>query len=480
MNKARKFLPFLIILIGLQLDLMAIDRTAEHIARRQAKKELDPPYNIYNEIEARYFERGLQIDERKDFLDQLVIAKSLLIDGHTDDAILVLNRQALKTKNYSKLLLINRFLALAYFADTDPKKSSEILQSLSNNASWYYQNCALRIVSAMSMPEEKKDDIEEIFQGCMNHSRLIGSYKNETWLRLVLEHKLNGYVRSTKIRDYFLTNNMDDIEAVLKYGLYFSRHKQILKYYETIPVEFYADATIRTLVAANLYNNGQHEQALKLAGAINNSNTNKLKGFEEVKKENYKTAYSHFISNLLSKPYSIANNKLILASAWLSRNYKNARVALSKIPVSEGNSSEKELLKINLLLKENKNKEARYLMDNLDIKYNRKLPYEAAILSSYIKLINDDPQWVRLSDKSCLNKNVISCWMHLQSKIWQNFSKDILASERKMESKDIQDRLNSMISKVDIEDKKEPVLIYQKDVYELDLKSYPNLGKEYR
>lgn len=212
MNKARKFLPFLIILIGLQLDLMAIDRTAEHIARRQAKKELDPPYNIYNEIEARYFERGLQIDERKDFLDQLVIAKSLLIDGHTDDAILVLNRQALKTKNYSKLLLINRFLALAYFADTDPKKSSEILQSLSNNASWYYQNCALRIVSAMSMPEEKKDDIEEIFQGCMNHSRLIGSYKNETWLRLVLEHKLNGYVRSTKIRDYFLTNNMDDIE----------------------------------------------------------------------------------------------------------------------------------------------------------------------------------------------------------------------------------------------------------------------------
>lgn len=480
MNIAIKILPFLIILIGLQINSIALDRTADHIAKRLAKKELDPPYNIYSEIETEYFANGLQVEERKNLLDQIVIAKSLLIDGHTDDAILVLNRQSLKTKNYEKKLLINRFLAFAYFADAKPDKTLETLQGLTNNASWYYQNCALRIVTSLSMPLSKNSDIEEIFRGCMNHSKITNSNINETWLNLILDNKLNGYVKNAKIKDYLTTNQIETVKAVLKYGLFFSAHDQILRYYDIIPVELYADPTIRTLVAANLYNAGQHEKALRLASNLNNSNTNKLKGFKEVKKENYKTAYSHFISNLLSKPYSITNNKLILASAWESRNYKNAREALSKIPVSESLEREKELLKINLLLKEGKNKEAIYLMNNLDIKYNQKLPYEATILSSYIKLVSGDREWIRLSDNSCLNKNVISCWMHLQSKIWQDFSKDILNSDRKMESKDIQNRLNQMIAKKSIVDKAEPTLIYQKDIYELDLISNPDLGKEYR
>ncbi|MFG1514215.1 hypothetical protein ABMA71_06350, partial [Halobacteriovorax sp. ZH3_bin.1] len=126
--------------------------------------------------------------------------------------------------------------------------------------------------------------------------------------------------------------------------------------------------------------------------------------------------------------------------------------------------------------KEGKFKEAVYLMNNLDIRYNKRLPYEAAILSTYLKLLNNDQNWIQLSDKSCLNKNIISCWLHMQSKLWNNFTTEVIRKDQKMESKTIQDRLESMITAPTQKKFEEPVLIYQKDIYELDLAQYPDLG----
>ena len=298
---------------------------------------------------------------------------------------------------------------------------------------------------------------------------------NSDWANLVLSFKKNGYIKNSKVKEYLASSDPYYTKLMLKFGLYFNKHKQVLKFYDLIPVELFSDPTLRTLVALNLYNDGNFAGAMKLAQSLNNSNTNKIKGHEEVRKGKYKTAYSHYVSNLLAKPYSINNNQLILASALLSENYYAARLALSKTPVSQKFSREKELLRINLLLKEGKKREANYLMKNLDIRYNKKLPYEAAILSGYLKLIDGDPEWKELSDKSCLNKNVISCWLHMQSKIWPDYTKDIINKNSKMEPKLIQDRLEEMITRKEAKVLKGPVLIYQKDIYELDLVEYPEL-----
>ncbi|POB14519.1 MULTISPECIES: hypothetical protein [Pseudomonadati] len=470
-------LKAILILISLSLlSEMIRAQSYSSIISRQAKRELDPPYNIYHEIEAAYFNEGLQLDDRKDFLDQLRVAKSLLIDGHSNDAILVLEKLLAKTNSYKKELLIKRFLVLAYFSDARAKETRDTLASLQDNASWFYQNCTLRMVSALSMPKEMDSKVEEIYNNCIIRVHNKNPYQDNTWLNLVLEKRLKGYVRSTQIRDLMASNNLDIIKTVLRYGIFFKEHERVLKHYGKIPVDFYADPMLRTLVAVNLYNAGKYDQALKLAQSIDNTNTNKIKGHMEVHKGDIKTAYSHYISNLILKPESIVNNKLLLAAAWLSGNFRNARVALSKIPVSDSLSREKELLRINILIKEGKFKEAVYLMNNLDIRYNKRLPYEAAILSTYLKLLNNDQNWVQLSDKSCLNKNIISCWLHMQSKLWNNFTTEVIRKDQKMESKTIQDRLEAMIAPVSDKKFEEPVLIYQKDIYELDLAQYPKLG----
>ncbi len=462
--------------LALFLILIAFSSLARPL-NRATKTELDPPYNIYGEIEADYFNNGLQVDKRETFLNQLKIAKSLLIDGHSKDAILVLNKLIQTTKSYDKRLIINRFLALAYFSISDINKSREILDSIPDTATWLYQNCSLKIISTLSLPKTQNDKINKTFNDCINHYRVRGDNIRDTWLRLVLERKIKGHVVNYKVRDLFASNNLETINTILKYGIYFDENKQILKFYDLIPVELYADEQLRTLVATNLYNNAEFDRALKLVNSLNNTNANNIKGIEEVKKENYKTAYSHFISNLLTKPYSINANISILASAILSNNYKQARTALSKIPVSYELRREKQLLRINILLKEGKFKEATYLMNNLDIDYSKKLPYEAAILSTYLKLLKDDDEWKSLSDSSCLSKNVISCWLHMQSKVWQSYPTQIVNSDEKMEAKTIQSRLNSMITKKEHKEFNEPTLIYQKDIYELDLVSYPELKK---
>ncbi|MFG1514216.1 hypothetical protein ABMA71_06355, partial [Halobacteriovorax sp. ZH3_bin.1] len=329
-------LKAILLLISLSLLSEVIRAQSNaHIISRQAKRELDPPYNIYHEIEAAYFNEGLQLDDRKDFLDQLRVAKSLLIDGHSNDAILVLEKLSAKTNSYKKQLLINRFLVLAYFSDARAKETRDTLASLQDNASWFYQNCTMRMVSALSMPKEMNDKIEEIFNNCIIRIHNKNPYQDNTWLNLVLEKRLKGFVKSTKIRDLMASNNIDIIKTVLRYGIFFKEHERVLKHYGTIPVDFYADPMLRTLVAVNLYNAGKYDQALKLAQSIDNTNTNKIKGHMEIHKDDIKTAYSHYISNLIQKPESIVNNKLILTTAWLSGNFKNARIALSKIPLSE-------------------------------------------------------------------------------------------------------------------------------------------------
>ncbi len=443
--------------------------------RAKVLNEVNLDWSVYNDVEIEELMQTLEIEKKNDFIKDLQVSKIALLGGDTDGAIKLLSHIVERNPKNKLTLLAKRYLAIAFFSTGRFEETTKLLLDPRFKESAHYQKiCLLKIAS--NLYGQYTEELKEDFKRCkaMNFENSLNNY---VWLDYVENFKAqdNKDFRyyTNIVRRLGIYNKDDHIRAWLKFGLLLGNENFIIQSLDILPEKAFQNDILRTLIAYNLYRVNQMDKAKEFIEDINNSNSAYLKALLSSQEKDYKTSYAHILSSLKRRPYSINANLLLTANSWITGNYKNGRLALSKVIPVELYQREKRLLSTSFLVQEKKFERASYEIERLFYDYNKKMPFEGLLLESYIYFNELDSRWEQTSDTACVRYDGVNCWLHLQSQIWDNYHEEI----KNFEHKDfkVTKFLEELTTKTLHPKIKESVFIKQKDILELDIVEDPYL-----
>ncbi|WP_157680564.1 hypothetical protein [Bacteriovorax sp. Seq25_V] len=437
--------------------------------------ELNLDWSIYNDVEIQELMQTLEIEKKNDFIKDLQVSKIALLGGDANGAIKLLSQIVEKNQKNKLTLLAKRYLAIAYFSTGNFQETSKLLKDprFSDTAN-FQKICLLKIAS--SLYGQYTDELKGDFFRCkaLNFEYSLNDY---VWLDYVENFK-SQQVKDFKyytniVRRLGIYNKDDHLRSWLKFGLLLGNEKFVVDTIDMLPEKAFQNDILRTLIAYNLYRIDDKAQAKDFIEDINNSNAAYLKALLSSRDNDYKTSYAHILSSLNRRPYSINANLLLTANSWITGNYKNGRLALSKVIPVALYEREKRLLTTSFLVQEKKFQRASFEIERLYYDYNKKMPFEGLLLESYIYFNEMDNRWVQTSDTACIRYDGVNCWLHFQSQIWKDYHKDI--KDFKKKDFKVTTFLEDLTQKKLYPKIQESIFIKQKDIIELDIVEDPYL-----
>lgn len=434
--------------------------------------ELD--WSIYNDVEIEELLSKLSVEADEDVISEIQVAKLSLLNGEIDGAISLLSELLEKYPKSSFKLLTKRYLAISFFIIGDYDRTFNILSDPgfeeTNN---YRQICILKIASnlATNNLESLKISIDKCKR--LNQDLSNNDYIWLDYMMIKLENKFNKIVFKDKINKIGRFEDNEYIRSWLKFSLLFNHTDLVTENLEKMPEMAFQNEILRTLLAINIYRSGNTKLSKDFIEDLNNSNAAYLKSLLSILDSEYKTAYAHLKASLKRRPYSIMANQLMTALAYQTKNYEDARLALTMLIPTKNLTREKKLIKTALLVQEENFNRAAYEIERVFHEYNKKMPFEGTILQNYIFFRVQNKEWIKTSADSCLNFDGVSCWLHAQSITWDEYDKKIEELEAKpfKVTQFIDEITEQKISnRLD-----EKVFISQKDITELDIQNDPYL-----
>jgi hypothetical protein len=443
--------------------------------------EMDTPWDIYNEIEIKEYFYNLSIENRRELIISLQANKLAILSGNVTGSIDNLEKLYSIYKKTPLSIVIKRYLAIAYFTIGDFKKTSEVLSDKRfYHFSKYQDVCQLQILSKLH--EGLNADLMFDIERCKEETDLYNNDKF-AWLNFAIDAKkdrsrVSDATRAEMLRKLILVlKSEDQIESWLKYGIMYDKEEQVVESMNILPESIFTDDITRTILGYIYYNTQSYQNAKNFVEDIQNSNVSYLKAALETSEANYKTAHAHLMAAIKQKPFSINSNQLMTVIAYLTKDWDNGRVALNKLTAPFELKREQQIINIAYLVNEKKLERSARDMEMLKFEYNKKLPFEALILESYILFNLKNKRWKNSSDSACLRYDGMNCWLHMQSLIWPKYEDTYQALPDTKKYK-ITERLSSLTEYKSHDKINEAIFINQNDIIELDTVNDPSLTDE--
>jgi hypothetical protein len=447
-------------------------------AKTLQEYELD--WSIYDDVEIREFFLNLEIERQQRLINNIKSAKLSLFDGNVQGAINLLNITLVKYEETPMAIIIRRYLALAYFTLGDFNKT---LSYLDRQEFLTYENyhkiCILRIASMLHLKKNKNLKFE--MNRCQNENARFTTTQYR-WFKYLTDEFFESTTDDGRLKEKFYSKKVfatkkfrktDETRTWLKYVLLFDLEELAAEYIHFLPDKSFQDDVIRTLMGYVLFAAGKEDNAKNFVEDLTNSNASYLKAILETKKKEYKTALAHSQAAHKRRPYSINNVQLMTALAWANQKWKISRHTLSKVIPPEIYSREQKLLTTALLVQEDNFYRAQREIEELFFLYNKKMPFEALVVESFIYLTIQDARWKKSSDSACLRFDGMNCWLHLQSLIWEDYPK--VVNEMGAEKLKVIDTIKKLTTKKTLPKIRESIFIRQRDILELDIAEDPLL-----
>ncbi|MEK6626410.1 MAG: hypothetical protein AABY86_15680, partial [Bdellovibrionota bacterium] len=418
----------------------------------------------------------IELSARKqDFLN-LLEAKNYLINGQVKRAQFFLEKW--RPKGLGIQMVRNRYLALTYFIQDRFADMNEILNNkFFSNVTYYPQVCMLKFMGAIMAKDRHK--MKEEFFTCGTHTFRYSNTEH-MWLESLYKFA-SGDLLALKGRDLsYFARDLDDSNILriwMKLGLYTNRERYLQPFLQQMPAEAYQSHKTRELLGLIYYRLGDDKKALEFVEDLSGPNAENIKGNIEMTKGQHELAFGHFKLALLKKENSKNAIERALPLAWILGQYKDGLSLLSRILDQETDIRKKVLLNTAFQVRLNNFQRSHQQMRSLKMLFQGELPKEAAIMGSYIALMNEDIKLAYLNaENACRKNDGLNCWFLFQGLIWEDLSKTMKRDEQTYSDTDV--TIAQLKEKSTEGPPKETLLIDQKDIEELDGIEVQLLGQE--
>lgn len=441
-------------------------------------REVELDWSIYSSVEIEEYFATLEVERRAQILADIKTSKLSLFNGDVHGAIKLLKNILVKNSETPLKIIIDRYLALAHFTLGDFQSTLNYLSSRKFLTTDYYpQICILRVASLLHL--KQTIELKEEMVRCQN-TNIPYTTTNFRWFKYLSEELLvkrspeqeYNYYKKLKLNVKRISENYQ-ARAWLKYGLLFDQEDLVSENIHLLPDKSFQDEVNRTLMAYNLFMNGKDNKAKSFIEDINNSNAAYLKAVMETKSNKYKTALAHSTASNKRRPFSINNSQLMTALSWVNQKWKTGRMALSKVIPPDSLRREQKLLTTSFLIQEKNFYRAEREIEEIFFLYNKKMPFEALVIESYIFLTLKDYRWIKSSDTACIRYDGMNCWLHMQSLIWDDYAGSVKNFGKKRFK--VLDKIKKLTTKKNLPKIRESNFIKQRDIIELDIAEDPLL-----
>ena len=236
---------------------------------------------------------------------------------------------------------------------------------------------------------------------------------------------------------------------------------------KNLPPRAYENSRIRELVGLVHYRTGDSKKAFDFIEDLDTPNAENIKGNIKLSEKKYELAFGHYMLALKRKQNSLNALERAIPLAWIVGNWDDGLKLLRRILTTKDN--EKKVLVLDTLFRIRKEKfqESAAQIRYLDEKYLNKAPFELELMKSYVFLRNkENKPFHSSSTRTCRDFDGLSCWLSLQSGIWDNIGQTINRKEKIPNGHEL--NIDLIREKMTIEEMDEVHYVDQRDIEELD------------
>ena len=411
------------------------------------------------------------VQNRVTDLRDLKQAKSAILAGDTAKAQRYLARVGTNHPTLSEV--ITRYNTLVHFMNGDFLSAYNLVKSERLNLiSSYEEICVLRIVNLMALGK-KFEDHYRLSPELENCRAITDRYtKNEHfWLTNIKKVAMGDLTRlpGKDINDFTsILYDADRTRLWLKFALYTSREKEILKYIPLLAEESFQNSSIRELLGIAYYRAGNPDRALDFIEDLSSPNADNIRGDISLKKREWEIAYGHFRLALKRKDDSLNALERAIPLAWLLGMWEDALGLVARYVGDDYDPIKLLTLETAIRIRLNEFEKADGSLRYLSEKLIGAEPIDIQIMKSYVALMRGDLASLKEnSTLACRNFDGLNCWIADQLQVWDDITKTVKRTDEINNAAISPDQMLEE-SGNDIVKLKEKVFIDQRDIEELD------------
>lgn len=423
---------------------------------------LKPPPGATSDFEA--LNQAL-FSERKLELEQLRKVKYYLINGEIRLAKVYLqniaaSQSALKpviARYVGMLEFIEGNYQAAYAAFSTPE-----LQNLPH----YPRICTTKILTAIVL--NKSETLEAEWFNCQQQN--VGKLNSQSvlWISTLINLKTSAVKGITRVpfeKERLSRFYNEDLKVLLKLALYLNQEEVIAPQLTDLTLDQLRDEEVRELVGTIYFRLGTFSKANRFVEGLNSPNSENIKGNLYILQEKYELAYAQHKLALEQKQNSQNALERLLPLAWILGDWKNGTQYADQVMASP----QTQINKLTLLAAfqtqkgdfDAADKTLRHIAGK-SMKANR---LEVTQIYSFVAMMRNDTETVvKQAGRSCIQNDLINCWILFQMSQWDNFPLTI-----RRDDQIVTEDLTALLTTQELQSPlKESVFINQLDIEELD------------
>lgn len=464
------FILFLTFLLFYTCSTFATDIKVSTLNELQTE-EIELDYSILSNLERN---QSIERDELKSDINLILKSKFKLINGDIKMSEFYLNQINSKTTKLNALK--NRYLSLIKFIDGKFQESNQLLsEKYFSDPNPYREICILKLMNYMAL--NKRLELKNEFELCQSLTQKF-SKNDQFWLNILFYLKTYNLENLNKsmITNVEATLKDDEMSRLwLKSGLFLNREKDMLKILSILPENSYSSSKIREIVALMYLRDNDKEKALMFVDDLNTANAENIKGNIYLQNKQYELAFGQFKLALLKKADSENALERAIPLSWLLGQFEDGLFMINKIPNKNYDERKKLAIRVAMLIRLKKFKEARDELEFLKDRYKNIPPFEVMVMDSYVNIIlgvgpnNKKISKSKIEESSelgCKSFDGISCWISLSHMHWDNIGKTVKRQEKTLTDQSLD--LEELKKEVAITPLIELKTIDQRDIEELD------------
>jgi predicted negative regulator of RcsB-dependent stress response len=408
-----------------------------------------------------------QNEQRNRVLMALTLAKRSLINGNLEMAKFYLEK--IKTEDTELAVIKLRYQAIITFLQGKHQESLDYINNRKfTRFEWYQEICMLKVINliALARDEEMQKEAVTCQAATADYSK-NGQLWSKTLTDTKNKAKENDILRGNAIEN--LRHIMDEPELTniwLKLALYLNREKSVVKHIPELPPEAYRSKRIRELIGLVLFRAGQRDKAMEFIEDLDSPNAENIRGNIRLEKNEYELAFGHYKLALQKKQNSVNALERALPLAWLLGQWDEGKKLLVRT-IGVGSDERKRLaLATAFDIRQEKFKQARENLNQLDTLFNGKNPFEVEQLNAYVSLRESKrDQAIEFSAITCKKFDGSGCYLYFIQTLWEDLGKTVMREENLPQ---VEIDIAALKRPNTITPLNEPVIVDQRDIEELD------------
>lgn len=392
-------------------------------------------------------------------------AKYYLLNGRTREAELHLSKLAYSNSKLKPI--IYRYLAILSFVQGRYEKSQIYLSLPELNIYPHHAKiCSIQVLNQIIL--NKVQNLIKNWDQCQILN--VQNFKNIniTWLDTLVKIKTDHSEGVTELpirKSRLDALSMKDLKILLKLSIYLNQDSLVLSEFNRLQTQDFTDQELREIIGHIYYRNGQLVNAFRFIEDLKTPNAETIKGNLYILRGKYEVAYAQFKLALTLKQNSENALERLLPLAWILGDWENGSIYAESLQTDLRQEAHKLTLLTAFMVERGEFEKAEKILYHITQQTGRGTHLDVSQLHSFTKLMRSKSDELKKeADVSCLQYDLINCWVLYQNILWQDFP---FMVRRKGEVEHTQEWKN-LLNTPQKTALKETIYVNQLDVEELD------------